>query len=126
MPVKILIADDEPHIRRVVELKLQGAGYLVRTVGSGAEALQAAKEFLPALIVTDYKMPGEMTGVDLIRALRASVENAEVPIILLTGSVAVLNDLDIMVRDVPRVTLLSKPFSPRLLLKRVQEILESA
>ncbi len=125
MPARILIADDEPHIRRVVEMKLQSGGHLVRATSSGAEALQTAKEYLPELVITDYKMPGGMTGVDLIMALRGCPEVAKVPVILLTGSVAVLNDLDVRLREVPFVTILSKPFSPRLLLKQVQEILDS-
>lgn len=124
MAGKILIADDEPHIRRVLELKLQSAGYEVRTETSGLDALRAALEFLPQLIVSDYKMPGPMTGVDLIKELRRSPGLSETPVILLTGSVAILQDLDDALLNIPKVTILSKPFSPRLLLKKVQEIIE--
>ena len=120
---RILIADDEPHIRRVLELKLQGAGYQVRAESSGEDTLRAAQEFLPQLIVSDYKMPGAMSGVDMIKNLRKTPGVSEVPVILLTGSVAVLQDLDVSLHEVPGVTILSKPFSPRLLVKRVQEIL---
>ena len=125
MAVRILVADDEPHIRRVLELKLQGAGYTVRAESSGEDALRAAQEFLPQLIVSDYKMPGAMTGVDMIKELRRTPGVSEVPVILLTGSVAVLRDLDTSLQNVPYVTIVSKPFSPRLLLQRVQEILET-
>ncbi|MBI2434459.1 MAG: response regulator [Candidatus Hydrogenedentes bacterium] len=121
---RILIADDEPHIRRVVELKLQSAGHQIRAEGTAAAAFRAAQEFLPELMVTDYKMPGEMTGVDLIKAVRKTVGVSEIPVILLTGSVAVLQDLTEALANVPRVTILSKPFSPRILLKTVQEILK--
>jgi CheY-like chemotaxis protein len=121
---RILVADDEPHIRRVLELKLAMAGYQVRAEGSAAEALRAAQEFLPQLIISDYKMPGTMTGVDLIKQLRQTPGVAEVPVILLTGSVAVLQELDVSLHNIANVTILSKPFSPRMLLKRVQEILK--
>jgi CheY-like chemotaxis protein len=124
--VRILIADDEPHIRRVLELKLQGAGFQVRATSSAKEALQAAQEFAPHLVVSDYKMPGDMTGVDLVMALRQTPATAETPIILLTGSVAVLHKLQEVLAGVPRVTILSKPFSPRTLLQQVNAILEAA
>lgn len=122
--VRILIADDEPHIRRVLELKLQGAGYDVRATSSGKEALAAAQEYLPHLVISDYKMPGDMTGVDLVLALRKIPDTLDTPIILLTGSVAVLHKLQDILGGIPQVTIQSKPFSPRTLLQQVKEILE--
>jgi len=123
--LRILVADDEPHIRRVLELKLQGAGFQVRAASNGPEALAAAQEYQPDLMVSDHKMPGGMTGVELIKAVRATAGITDVPIILLTGSVAVLHELDVALAGVQRVTILSKPFSPRSLLKTVQGILDT-
>jgi two-component system, OmpR family, response regulator len=125
LAIKILIADDEPHIRKVLELKLKGAGFEVRAATNGAKAFENAKEFFPALIITDYKMPGEMNGVDLIRAVRDTEGIADTPIILLTGSVAVLQTLGAELESVPKLTLMSKPFSPRQLIKVVTNIIKT-
>ena len=124
MPKRIVVADDEPHIRRVVELKLKGAGYEVTPVASGAAGLEAAMKVLPQLIVSDYRMPGEMNGVDLIKAVRDTPGISDTPIILLTGSVAVVQKLKGALSGVSKVTYLSKPFSPRGLLRQVTEILD--
>ena len=123
MASKILIVEDEVHIRRILQLKLSGAGFEIAVAMDAASGLELAKEFHPDLIVTDYRMPGGLDGVDLIKGVRGTAGISETPMILLTGSVAVLNDLDGQLRDVPNVTLLSKPFSPRALLQRIIEIL---
>ena len=123
MAARILVADDEPHIRFAVELKLKTAGYEVFAASSGAAALELAKKQLPNLVVTDYRMPGEMNGIDLIRALRKTTGTSNTPIIMLTGSVAVMQELKSQLADVSNITFLAKPFSPRGLLKDVQAIL---
>lgn len=124
MGKKVLIADDEVHIRRILELKIKGAGYEVRGCTDGASAFEAAKAFVPDLVVTDFRMPGDMSGVDLIRAIRQTTKIAETPIILLTGSLAVVQQLSGSLVDVDGVTLMSKPFSPRNLVKQIEEILK--
>lgn len=124
MGKKVLIADDEVHIRRILELKIKGAGYEVRGCTDGASAFEVAKAFVPDLVVTDFRMPGDMSGVDLIRAIRQTTKIAETPIILLTGSLAVVQQLSGSLADVDGVTLMSKPFSPRNLVKQIEEILK--
>lgn len=123
MSKRILIADDEAHIRRVIEMKLISAGYEVIAVTDAAAALATAPKYLPHLIISDYKMASDMTGVDLIKAVRETVGIADTPIILLTGSVAVMQQLRATLTDVNRVTLMSKPFSPRALVREMQRIL---
>ena len=120
---RVLAADDEPHIRRVVELKLKSAGYEVLAATNGAAALESAKLHKPDLIITDFQMPGELNGIDLIKAVRETPEIAETPAILLTGSVAVLKRLEDELADAAAVTLMSKPFSPRELIKQVKQLL---
>ena len=121
---KVLIIDDEPHIRTVIEMKLKNAGYEVRAEANAQAALDTAKEFCPDLILTDYRMPGSMTGVDLIYEVRKTEGIEHTPFILLTGSVAVINELNSVIKDAGRVTLMPKPFSPRNLVKEVKQILE--
>ena len=123
MPKRILVADDEAHIRRVLELKLKGAGYDVLAVASGAAALEEAKKSLPHLILSDYQMPGEMTGLDLIREVRGTSELAGTPIILLTGSVAIVEKLKTALPDFGNVIYMAKPFSPRGLLRVIRSAL---
>ena len=115
----ILVADDEAHIRRILELKLEGAGYDVTAVASGAAALEEAKRIVPHLILSDYQMPGEMSGLDLIREVRNTPELSEIPVILLTGSVAIIEKLKMVLPDVGKVTYMAKPFSPRKLLREI-------
>jgi CheY-like chemotaxis protein len=123
---RVLAVDDEPHIRHIVELKLKSAGYEVVGATNGAAALELAKLHEPDLIVTDYQMPGELNGIDLIKAVRETPGIAETPAILLTGSVAVLRRLEEELADAATVTLMSKPFSPRELVKQVKRILDDA
>ena len=67
--ISIVVADDESHIRNVVTLKLRNAGYDVRPAASGAEAVALVEACRPALLVTDFHMPG-MTGVELCAAVK--------------------------------------------------------
>jgi CheY-like chemotaxis protein len=82
---RIILADDDPHARLVVARVLQRAYPLAEIVAtsSGAEALRVYGEQGANALVLDYAMPPGMTGVDVVRALRA--RNDPVPIIMLSG-----------------------------------------
>jgi CheY-like chemotaxis protein len=123
MTKKILVVDDEAHIRSVLELKFKSAGYEVRGFANGIDALEGAKEFMPDLIVSDYKMPGGISGVDLIHGVRQTPNLFHTPIILLTGSVAFIQKLNQRLDGVEGITMMSKPFSPRNLITKASEIL---
>ncbi len=82
-PKRIVVADDDPDIRRLVVLKLTSAGHEVTAVGDGAAALEAIRRDPPDLAVLDVMMPG-MTGVEVCVALRGERRTAGVPVILLT------------------------------------------
>lgn len=113
----ILICDDEAHILHVVELTLRSTGYNVLTASNGTEGLHLAQEHLPALIITDYQMPG-MNGLELCRMLRNYPETAEAVLVLLTGRGSNLNEDEL--EPLQLSTIFSKPFSPRELVKHVQ------
>jgi CheY-like chemotaxis protein len=85
-PVRILVVDDNHLIRRLLDLILEGAGYVPVEADSGAEALELAVQTLPALCIVDEVMPG-MRGSELIRALRSSGDPriAAVPVIGISG-----------------------------------------
>jgi CheY-like chemotaxis protein len=72
-PPTILIVDDEPLMRRVLEILLQRVGLAVIHANDAAEAIERAKAELPDLIVSNIEMPG-MDGYELLRAIRALPE----------------------------------------------------
>lgn len=118
--VKILIADDEDYILRVVSFKLRGAGYRVYTARDGESALAVARRDLPDLVITDLQMPG-LSGLDLCRALAGDEHSPAVPCLLLTARAHCIEGLTPPPNLYRTVT---KPFSPRQLLATVAEVLE--
>src|SRR5207248_8766014 len=71
VPPIVLVVDDNADLRDLVSVKLYRAGYDVKTASNGWEALQAAENWLPDLIVLDIMMPG-LSGLEVCRKLRAS------------------------------------------------------
>ena len=117
---KVLIADDAIHIIHVVAIKLRNNGYEVVAASNGAEAYDLACSERPDIVVTDYQMPF-VTGIELIEKLRANEQTKNTPVILLTArSFAISEELQESL-DVEEC--LSKPFSPKELLKTIQDIL---
>lgn len=117
---KVLVADDEVHIIHVVAIKLRNNGYEVISAANGAEAYELACREKPDVIVTDYQMPF-MTGIELIEKLRANDQMKDVPVVLLTARSFAISEEQKESLGVEEC--LSKPFSPRELLKTVEDIL---
>ena len=115
MSARILVVDDESHILHVLSLKLRNAGYEVITACDGEEGLHVASAESPDLVITDLQMP-YMTGIDLFRAL------AERRAILTARGYA-LSEEDLAIGNIKEVV--SKPFSPRLLIQMVQSLLNA-
>lgn len=81
--VRVLVADDDPFLRDMLAMILQAEDYDVLTAEDGRDALEKQKAGPePGLIISDMNMPG-MTGVDLVKQLRAA--GADTPVIILTG-----------------------------------------
>ena len=116
---RILVADDESHIVNVVRLKLSNAGYQVVAAGDGEEAYEAAVESPPDLLITDYHMPF-MSGLELCERLKRTPQTQHVPALMLTARGYSLKQEDLIRTNI--VGVLSKPFSPREVLARVQEL----
>ena len=118
----ILAVDDESHILHVVSLKLKNAGYTVLTANDAEEALDLANAPGSAIdmVITDLQMPG-MSGLDLARALHAQVGRKNLPVMLLTAHGLALEAVELGEAGI--TASLSKPFSPRDLLAKVQELL---
>ncbi len=120
---KILVADDEAHILHVLSLKLSNAGYEVITAIDGEEALELCITESPDLLITDYQMP-VMTGLDLCRELRESSQTSGIPAILLTARGFDIEPGEMMKGGIECV--MAKPFSPREVLMKVNELLGTA
>jgi CheY-like chemotaxis protein len=81
---RILFVDDEEQIRKLLTAYLRRRGYLVTTVGDGHAALMTARTERPGLIITDVNMPC-LDGLELTREVRADLELADIPIIILSA-----------------------------------------
>jgi DNA-binding response OmpR family regulator len=116
----ILVVDDEPRLINLVRGYLEGEGYGVVTAANGREALFAARDHKPDLIVLDLMMP-EMDGWEFLRLHR---QERNTPIIMLTARV---DDVDkIAGLEMGADDYLAKPFSPRELVARVRAVLRRA
>ena len=106
---RILVIDDDELICRLVVRMLTTAGHDVRHASGGASGLSLWHTAPPDLVITDYAMP-DMTGFELVSTLRA--EGASVPVIAMSGSLAV-SDPEVMrhAEQLGVVQLLAKPFS---------------
>jgi two-component system cell cycle sensor histidine kinase/response regulator CckA len=81
---RVLIVDDEPHIRRLLEAMLAAEGYLILTAGSGDEALAIVAEQPPDLILLDIVMTG-MDGYEVAERIKGNPATKNIPIIMLTA-----------------------------------------
>jgi CheY-like chemotaxis protein len=83
-PLVALVVDDSMLIRHTVCRFLEERGYTVESATNGEEALPIAKRIHPDIIITDMQMP-RMTGTELITALKAQPETADIPIVIVAG-----------------------------------------
>ena len=120
----IVVIDDEPHIRQVISRKLQRAGYEVHAARDGAEGVELTKELRPSLLITDLQMPN-MDGFEVCTVCREDPQMRTLPIILVTGSVVTTADIESKTDALGNILCMSKPFSPRKLLQKVNELVES-
>jgi len=118
---RILIVDDEEDNRRVYGDLLEAEGYSVRRAATAREALEAALESPPDLVLSDVMMPGE-DGLSLLARLRAAKATARVPVILMSG---VRTDPDEQADGLERGAddYLPKPVPPPLLRAKVGAVL---
>lgn len=118
---RILICDDEPPILRAAELKLRRGGFEVVPAADGFEAWHAMRQDRPDLLVTDCQMP-RLNGCELCLRIQEDDSLRGLPIVMLTAKGFELDHDELRTRcGVSAV--LTKPFSPRELLRVVQELL---
>jgi len=121
MPIKILVVDDEPDLREILQCNLEAAGYDVDTASSAEEALQLMDR-CPSLLLLDVMMGG-MSGFALAKMLREE-QGLKVPIIFLTAKDTeedLLHGFSVGADDY-----ISKPFSLQEVMARVKAVLRRA
>ena len=120
MPYTILVAEDQQHVRSLIEYKLRNSGFVVVAVEDGIAALQKAEEIIPDLVLLDVMMP-LMTGFEVLGALKKNQKTKDIPILMLTAQSKedeVLKGLELGADDY-----ITKPFSPNELAARVKTVL---
>lgn len=116
----ILVVDDEPYIGRIIQLKLESSPYDVDVYQDGRTALQRLRTDDPVdLILLDIMMP-EMNGFEVLARLREIPHRTETPVIMLTGK-GQSADRE-QAASLGASDFLTKPFSPKKLLARIEEI----
>ena len=117
----ILVADDEPHIRRVLVTILESASFRTKEARDGHEALAAVENGERVdFFLLDLMMPGA-SGLDVLSAIRSHREHRHTPVIILTAKG---QDTDRQAALAAGADdFLTKPFSPKKLVARIQEIL---
>jgi two-component system response regulator AdeR len=119
VPIDVLVVEDDPVLREVLTLHLQGAGYDVRPVSSGDEALDACAVAAPDVVVLDLSLPGK-SGLEVCTALRASLDPT--PGVLIVTARA--SEADVMLGfDAGADDYVVKPCRPREVVARVAALL---
>lgn len=123
MEQKILIVDDEAHIRMLIEQtleELEDEGVEFLTAENGEVALEIIKEEKPNLVFLDVMMP-KMNGMEVCRRIKKELEMNSVYIVLLTAKGQELDRQKGL--DVGADVYMTKPFDPEVLLNKAKEVL---
>jgi DNA-binding response OmpR family regulator len=117
---RVLVADDEPHIGRIIQLKLEQGPYQVTLVGDGREALDVLLSDEPIdVVLLDIMMP-YVSGLEVLAEARAMEHRRDTPVIILTAKG---QDADRhQALELGATDFFTKPFSPKKLLARVDEL----
>jgi DNA-binding response OmpR family regulator len=116
----VLVADDEPHIGRIIQLKLERGPYRVTLVPDGAAALAVIRGDEPLdLVLLDIMMP-YASGLDVLHAIRSLPHRAGLPTIILTAKGQEADRVRAF--EMGATDFFTKPFSPKKLLARIDEL----
>ena len=116
----VLVADDEPHIGRIIKMKLEQGPFRVTLAYDGREALEVLeRERDIALVLLDLMMP-HLTGLDVLTAMRGDQRWKQLPTIILTAAGQEQQHQRAM--ELGASEFLTKPFSPKKLYQRAAEL----
>jgi DNA-binding response OmpR family regulator len=120
---RILVVDDEPHIRRVLRTILENEGFEVVEATDGSEGLAQIRSDEPYdFVLLDFMMPGA-TGLEVLSKIRTDEKRANIPVIILTAKGQDTDRLAALAGGAD--DFLTKPFSPKKLVARIREILDA-
>ena len=120
MATSVLIVEDEPEIREMLNFSLTRAGFTVIEAATGEMALQRLDTDLPDILIIDWMLPG-MSGVELAKRIRRDELTSALPLLMLTArseETDVLKSFESGIDDY-----MSKPFSPKELVARIKALL---
>lgn len=117
---RVLVVEDEPDIAALIAYQLTRAGFRVETAANGTDALRAISREIPDLLVLDRMLPG-MSGDEVLASLRGDVATRALPVLILTARKEQVDRIEGL--EMGADDYLTKPFSPRELVLRVQAIL---
>jgi two-component system phosphate regulon response regulator PhoB len=120
MPANILVVEDEPAIQELLALNLEHAGHHVLRARDAEQAAELVRHALPDLVLLDWMLPGQ-SGATFARALRQDDRTKQGPIIMLTARGQEQDKVAGL--DAGADDYVTKPFSPRELLARIQAVL---
>ena len=120
---KILVVDDEIYIVHILDFSLGMEGYEVVTALDGEQALEKLKSDRPDLIVLDIMMP-KLDGYEVCKAIKSDPETRHIPVILLSAKGRNVDQK--LGFDVGADDYITKPFSPRKLVERINQLLGQA
>lgn len=120
----ILVVEDVPHIRELLEVTLRFKGYPVVTATNGQEALNIIQREHPAVVITDILMP-KMDGYSLVQHLRTNPKTSRIPVIFLSATYVTPEDRNFAM-NLGAVRFLEKPVDTEEFLLTVAEVLTAA
>jgi DNA-binding response OmpR family regulator len=119
--MRLMVVEDDAKLLGIVQQRLARAGYDVRAAGNGRAALVQLHQAPADIVITDWRMP-EMTGVELCRAIRASVALRHAYIIMLTGQASQAEQVEGIHAGADDY--ITKPFNMDTLLSSVRTALQ--
>ncbi len=120
---RVLVVEDEPDIAALIAYQLTREGFRVETASTGDQGLSAIARSVPDLLILDRMLPG-LSGDDVLRSLRSEEPTRGLPVLILTARREQEDRIEGL--ELGADDYLTKPFSPRELVLRVQSILRRA
>ena len=118
-PLDILVVDDEPDLRELIDYNLAQLGHRVQTAGNGLKAIEMIESSMPDIVILDVMMPG-LTGIEVAQRLRAGTHTSSIPIIMLTAKAQEAHELEGL--NAGADDYITKPFSMDILIARVHSL----
>ena len=119
---QILLVDDEKDIIKLLQYNLEKEGYQISIARTGEEGLELAKSRVPDLVILDLMLPG-IDGLEVCKILRADKKTKQIPVLMLTAKSTEVDQ--IVGLELGASDYIAKPFSVKVLLARVKNILRN-